>query len=441
MRKIIVLLVSFLPLLASAAKVPDWMSNRSSQTAYLGVGSCNMADANYQNVAEQRALSDLTKQISVLVETQSFLAGLEKDQETHEMFVQATSESAKNLLEGHEMVGSYTDKKNNTYFVCYQLDKQVYRLNKMKKEQEVAERGYSYLERAEQALNEGLLMRALTFYEQGLQEVEPWLFLDLRLHSIGREIDVPAALYAGYLSAFDGISLTATPEHLELFPGKQNTTVKVQALRRQVPLSNFPLQAAFTDGSGVISPNAKTDEEGVASFLLTSVSGKEALSQVRFSLSSQVGKSLSPAYRRLLSTQNWPEATLRIQTDAKPRIAYLQASKNDLPAAYRQIGTLLNNNHFDLTPDIDAAEIFIDLQCEVEYAGTVTGEIQNLNECYVTLFMRFYDNNTQTLLMSYNVEQLRVLTPEKSSYEQTLAQCTRELMKRVNRELPKKLSF
>ena len=37
------------------------------------------------------------------------------------------------------------------------------------------------------------------------------------------------------------------------------------------------------------------------------------------------------------------------------------------------------------------------------------------------------------------MQQLRVLSPEKNSVEQTMAQCTRELMKRVQKELPNKL--
>ena len=53
--------------------------------------------------------------------------------------------------------------------------------------------------------------------------------------------------------------------------------------------------------------------------------------------------------------------------------------------------------------------------------------------------MKFYDNKNQQLLYTYDVQQLRVLSPEKNSIEQTMAQCTRELMKRVQKELPKKL--
>ena len=421
MRKLF-LALALLPIVLFAKDknpMPDWMISRASETAYIGVGSCSMSEPNWQAVAEQNALNNLVQQISAVVETSSFLSVVNIDSSVEEMFKQDITTKAKDLVEGHEHLGGYNDKQSNTYYVCYKLDKQVYRRNREKKEREISSKA-----------------------EKGLQEVEPWLFLDLRMNIAGTQVNAPVELYNGYVSAFDGIRLSLSPDRLQLNEGgRQNQTITVTASRQQALMPNFPIQAKFIVGSGIISEEAKTNSEGAASFLLTSVTGKDNLSQVRFTVSPMVNKQLSPAYRKLLSTQTWPETVLTIETAAKPRIAYLHAAKDELPSAYKQIGAILGNNHFTLTPDPDAAEIFVEWNCTVEYAGVVPGEIQNLNECYVSLLMRFYDNKTQNLLSTYNIEQLRVLTPEKNSIEQTMAQCTRELMKRVRKELPKKLNF
>ena len=444
MRKLF-LALALLPIVLFAKDknpMPDWMISRASETAYIGVGSCSMSEPNWQTVAEQNALNNLVQQISAVVETSSFLSVVNIDSSVEEMFKQDITTKAKDLVEGHEHLGGYNDKQSNTYYVCYKLDKQVYRRNREKKEREISSKAFSFLQQAQQASQRGELMRSLTYYEKGLQEVEPWLFLDLRMNNAGTQVNVPVELYNGYVSAFDGIRLSLSPDRLQLNEGgRQNQTITVTASRQQALMPNFPIQAKFIVGSGIISEEAKTNSEGAASFLLSSVTGKDNLSQVRFTVSPMVNKQLSPAYRKLLSTQTWPETVLTIETAAKPRIAYLHAAKDELPSAYKQIGAILGNNHFTLTPDPDAAEIFVDWQCTVEYAGVVPGEIQNLNECYVSLLMRFYDNKTQNLLSTYNIEQLRVLTPEKNSIEQTMAQCTRELMKRVRKELPKKLNF
>lgn len=441
MRKLLFILALLPAVLLAKEKIPEWMISRTSETAYMGIGSCSTDQPNWQTEAERYALLDLIQQISVLVESNSFLSVVSVNATVQEMFKMDIAVRAKELVEGHEQVGGYTDKKAKTYYVCYKLDKQVYRRNREKKEQEISSKAYSYLQQAQQALQHGELMRSLTYYEKGLQEVEPWLFLDLRLRNSDNPINVPVELYNGYVSALDGIQLSVSPDRLQLSEGKQNQTIRVTASRQEVGLPNFPIQAKFIAGNGEITAESKTGSDGVASFLLSSVTGKDEPAQIRFKVSPLVNRQISSAYRKLLSTQTWPEVTLTIETSSQVRMAYLHASKDELPSAYKQIGAILGNNHFTLTPDPEAAEIFVDWDCSVEYAGTVNGEIQNLNECYVSLLMRFYDNKTQNLLLTYNIEQLRVLTPEKNSIEQTMAQCTRELMKRVKRELPKKLNF
>ena len=62
-----------------------------------------------------------------------------------------------------------------------------------------------------------------------------------------------------------------------------------------------------------------------------------------------------------------------------------------------------------------------------------------MNECYASLTLKIYNNQTQQLLMEYTVDRLRVIASIKNSAEQTKLQAAREVMKRVNRELPGKL--
>lgn len=110
----------------------------------------------------------------------------------------------------------------------------------------------------------------------------------------------------------------------------------------------------------------------------------------------------------------------------------------DLPMQ-PQLGALLTRNHFVQTTFEEDAQILVRAVNSVEYAGVIQGELYNLNESYVNLELTFYDNATQQLLYTYSVQQLRVLTQEKNSIEQTMAQCSRELFKRVQKELPKQL--
>lgn len=433
------LFISTIICFAKDPKEPTWLTKRDSEHAYIGVGSASMNTSEWEQKSRENALAALAQQISVIIETNSFLATIEVNYSNKEYFEQNTKISTQNLLEGYELVGTYKDKKTNTFFVCYQLDKQTYLYNKQKKEKEIAHAGYSFLAEAQKALNDGDLFRSRTYYEKGLTVVEPWLFLDLRLTHEGKKIDVPNALYKGYVSLFDGLQLIVEPQIIKINEETTGTDIRVHLTRYGANVSNMPIVASFREGNGIISEKSKTDNTGVASFRLTTVNGKENVAFIKFALAQEVLNGLGISYRKYLSTQNWPEASCRVEVESSVKTAYLHNAGCDLSTLIKQLTVLLGNNHFTLTPDPDEAEIFIDVKNTVDYAGVVPGEIYNLNESYVNLHMKFYDNKNQQLLYTYDVQQLRVLSPEKNSVEQTMAQCTRELMKRVQKELPKKL--
>ena len=439
MKRLLLLFFSVMIAIACFSKEPAWLTNRVNETAYMGVGSASMSMPLWEQKAEENALANLAQQISIIIETNSFLATVEINNSDKEYFEQNTKISTKNLLEGYELVGTYKDKKTNTFFICYQLDKQTYLYNKQKKEREVANAGYSFLAEAQKALNDGDLFRSRTYYEKGLAVIEPWLFLDLRLTLEGQTIDVPNALYKGYISVFDGLQLVVEPQTIKINEETTGTDIRVHLTRYGVNVTDMPIVASFREGNGIISEKSKTDNTGVASFRLTAVNGKESVALIKFALAKEVLNGLGVSYRKFLSIQNWPEASCRIEVESSVKTAYLHNSGCDLSTLLKQLTALLGNNHFILTPDPDEAEIFIDVKNTVDYAGVVAGEIYNLNESYVNLHMKFYDNKNQQLLYTYDVQQLRVLSPEKNSVEQTMAQCTRELMKRVQKELPKKL--
>lgn len=439
MKRLLLLFFSVMIAIACFSKEPAWLTNRANETAYMGVGSASMSMPLWEQKAEENALANLAQQISITIETNSFLATVEINNSDKEYFEQNTKISTKNLLEGYELVGTYKDKKTNTFFICYQLDKQTYLYNKQKKEREIANVGYGFLAEAQKALNDGDLFRSRTYYEKGLAVIEPWLFLDLRLTLEGQTIDVPNALYKGYISVFDGLQLVVEPQTIKINEETTGTDIRVHLTRYGVNVTDMPIVASFREGNGIISEKSKTDNTGVASFRLTAVNGKESVALIKFALAKEVLNGLGVSYRKFLSIQNWPEASCRIEVESRVKTAYLHNSGCDLSTLLKQLTALLGNNHFILTPDPDEAEIFIDVKNTVDYAGVVAGEIYNLNESYVNLHMKFYDNKNQQLLYTYDVQQLRVLSPEKNSVEQTMAQCTRELMKRVQKELPKKL--
>ena len=118
--------------------------------------------------------------------------------------------------------------------------------------------------------------------------------------------------------------------------------------------------------------------------------------------------------------------------------AYLMVEGNDLEGCEKQVRSILANNYFEFTEDTQA-KLFITLSTKLDVGSVFKGELYDMNECYASLSLRIFDNINQTQLADYQVNSIKVLVPADKSETQAKAMCTRELMKRVNIELPKVL--
>ena len=192
----------------------------------------------------------------------------------------------------------------------------------------------------------------------------------------------------------------------------------------------------FESGDGLVENEVKTNDSGVATFHLTRLTGKEPAQSIRFTLGAEMVKEMQ-ALSSDFSVQSVPECRIQIIAGAQPKKGYLSVSNNDLPAAQKQVENVLTANTINLAAEADDVDLFIDMDCSLEVGGVVKGELYDLTECLVSLTLKFYNYRTNDLMTTYTINNLRVLCNEKNSYEQSVAQCTRELMKRVRMELPK----
>jgi hypothetical protein len=72
----------------------------------------------------------------------------------------------------------------------------------------------------------------------------------------------------------------------------------------------------------------------------------------------------------------------------------------------------------------------------MKQGALVQGELYNMYEYFTSLNLRIYDNLNDKELLNYNIAPVRVLVPADNSKQQIESACARELMKRVNVQLP-----
>ncbi|WP_303179800.1 LPP20 family lipoprotein [uncultured Butyricimonas sp.] len=440
MRKIILsLLLSVYGVFQAGAQEPEWVNKRpTSPDMYIGIGMASLTETDYMKKATQNALLDIVSQIAIKLENNSFLHRVDVDGKSREMFEDKIHGSLAAWIEGQELKDTY--QSGQKYYVYYVLDKNVYARKAEERRQQAIKTGMDYLQKgraAEEAMN---LTQAVQLYGKGLEAAEPWVFMDLTTDEGGRSVNVPVELYNAYMNVFSGMAITTNVVQVEGEAFKAVAEPIAGCLSKNgVVVPNVKLKASFVSGSGAVSPAIQTDHTGMAEFYVTNITSKEDVQELRVSIDESFTDALPAAYRRLLQNQTWPAAKVSILLKSAPITAYLYVNDNDLEGCERHISSLLTNNYFTLSEDPDAPQCFVDLSTKMEMGETVTGGIYDLNACYCTLVLKIYNNKNQQMLLNYSVNRVKVLVPISKSAEETISMCVREVMKRVNRELPDRI--
>lgn len=422
------------------AQQPTWVSlHPTDDNSYIGIGFAALEEPDYIKKATQNALNDIAMQIATRIEANSFMHTVDIDGKSKELFENKIKSSIISYLEGQKLVDSYQNERN--YYVYYSLDKAAYESTMQKHKKNAINIGLDYYNKAMQALDINSLVIAVQLLGKGLEAVAPWLFLDLSITIDGSRFDVPAELYNAYIQVFDGLTITVNQLNIEGEAFKPIKTPIAGCLSKNGSvIQNVKLKAEFVKGSGDITPPVATDYNGTSEFYVTNITSKASVQEIRISIDDSFIADLPASYRELIKGQSWPSAKTTITIVPQQVTAYLNVSNSDLSSSEKQIISILANQHFTMTEDPDNATLFIDLSTTLELGGVVAGDLYDFNECLCGLVLKIYDNRSTTLLLNYVVDRIRVLSPTNKTPEQTEVMCTRELMKRVKRELPKQIN-
>lgn len=437
MKKIVsyllLILLGFVPIMA---QTPAWVNTHPvSDKEYIGIGMASLSDADYMKKATQNALADIASQISIKLENNSFLHTVDVDGKARDMFEDKIQSSMAAWLEGQELKETYQSDKS--YYVCYSLNKNVYARKAEERRKKAVQVGMDYLQKGQDAEDAMNLAQAVQLYAKGLEAVETWAFMDLTSDGV----NVPVELYHAYVNVFGNMAITTNVVQVEGEAFKAIPSPVAGCLSKDgnvVP--NVKLKANFVTGAGAVSEPMETDHTGTAEFYVTNITSKEKVQELRISIDDSFMNALPKSYRQLLQNQVWPSAKITITLKSAPLTAYMHVNdEHDLEGLEQRIGSLLTNNHFAMTEDPDVSQIFVDISSKLDMGSVVTGGMYDLNTCYCTLVVKIYNNQTEQLLLDYSVNQVKVLSPVHKNAEETVAMCIREVMKRVNRELPNRL--
>ena len=420
------------------AKVPQWVTRRpADDTKYIGIGVAPVSDPDHRNIATTNALLDIANQISVNIQSSSFMQTLDVDGRSKELFEEKVKASVVADVSGHQLKGTYQSKTH--YYVYYELDKKKYEKSVADQKKKGIELGLDYYTKGRAAEASHAYVNAVKLYAQGLEAVEPYLHLDLTAKVDGRRVDLPTELYNACIGVFSGFELVPnlTEVNVEAYkPCPDPLAVCLSKAGEVVP--NIAMKASFTTGEGALTADTKTDITGTAVFYVTNVTSKEAIQTVDVKIDDSFLADLPESYKALIDTAMLPKVTFTLVLVSPEYTAFFDVLRNDIDACEKQIRSILVNNNFDLSSDKNA-DFYVSLSTVYEEGGKVAGELYDMKECFTSLTLRIYDNKTRVEVMNYNLPQIRLLVPASNSVQQAKAMCARELMKRVNVQLPQAL--
>jgi hypothetical protein len=203
-------------------------------------------------------------------------------------------------------------------------------------------------------------------------------------------------------------------------------------------IPNVTMMASFVTGDGVLTADTKTDISGTAVFYVTNVTSKETIQTVEVKIDDSFIADLPESYKALIDASALPRVTFTLVLVSPDYTAYYDIVRNDIEDCDRQIRSILTNSNFDLSAD-NSADFYIAVSTIYQESGKVAGELYDMKECFTSLNIKIYDNNTKVEILNYNVPQIRLLVPAGNSVQQAKAMCARELMKRANVQLPQAL--
>jgi hypothetical protein len=276
-----------------------------------------------------------------------------------------------------------------------------------------------------------------------MEVIEPAINQELLCSYDGKTINLGMEIYASLTSLFTNVAVVLNPTTLSVVPFKGITDpIAIGVYRNGTPLKNIHLTADFLSGEGDLSEPAPTNEEGVSALYIRNITSKQAQQHIRVKMQdAPFAPYLKSAYAAIFSKvlATLPEAQLTLNLATTPVVAYMHTLPGSLEGVSRSIGSLLTNNFFSVTNTPYGSDVTVTTETRLRLGRIVPGELYNFKEYFASVNIKMVDNRTRQEVLNYSVNDLRTLVPENNSDAQAQSMATRELLKRIQRELPAKL--
>ncbi len=420
-----------------ADDAPSWVGGVPYNTLnYFGIGSADKSEENYQEAATQRALRALASQIEVDVAAESLVKTMEVNGIVGSDYEEEIKVNVAQNIQGHRLIESWQD--DNEYWVYYELNRFDYEERLEAIRDRAISAALDLWIKGNAAVERGDITSAATMYVNGLESLSEVMYEDLKCTYNGATINIATELYHSLTTLWSDVVLVTNPTALdvELLKGAESG-IAIGCYKGTTPLSGVDLSARFTAGAGSLTQIADTNTDGVSALYITSVTSKQTKQQIEISALATGVKSKNKICNAILSSIDMPSVNVVLNLVGSGLTAYVMDNGMEIESLTNGIAGLISNGYFDVVTTPARADLIVKVESTFAKGGEVRGDLYNTREYSGTFNMSIIDNRTQRSVGYCNIDRVSTLLQLNASTAQAKQALSREIIKRVNRELPK----
>ena len=275
-----------------AQKKPDWVTNPpTAGDYYIGINFASKSEGDYISIAKSRALNDLSSQIIVSINSETFLKTTEVENEVKQSFEETIKTNVQKDIEEYEQVDVWQNKTE--YWVYLRLSKKAYYATRRKKFESAVSLAESTFQKAKELEASGDACQAMQLYVQSTMPLEPYLAetFDAELRKKSGVLFNGALSAAGEILA--GIKVLALNKQIGIkenagFKENLNCAVKYIKQGKETVVKNAPLKYESAKGKvDLVSYKSTTNDEGKSYVTLVSCAGEDGKASVKVSLDTE----------------------------------------------------------------------------------------------------------------------------------------------------------
>ncbi len=243
---------------------PDWVMQKPiSSSYYYGIGNANLNvhKNDFQQVAKNKALEDLSSEIEVSIDAQSVLSQKESNQAFIENYQATTRIDVKNNISNFEAVESWVD--NNEYWVLYRLSKSEYKELQAELKEKAISKSLFFLDQSENEVEYKLQFEYLL---QALDAIKPYLNDPLKTSRNSQTIYLGNFILSKIDDRLTKLKLIKSKNTILLEWSNCYTEAATFSLQYNgIPVENIPVRVKY---NSYASQKLISDENGIIKFNL-----------------------------------------------------------------------------------------------------------------------------------------------------------------------------